>query len=172
MRLENLQTIIKRTLFKPLFFNFPSLDKYSWIFRSRDRAYKIMKEFGDRLFAVGRSRPSKVVEKGSQDDQDIQVVHLLNSALDVGRITEKQYRDNIKITFLTAHENAQQLLNSAFWELGKNQVRINHPFSPCTPTERESERENNGLIHNRSVSKINSAQKSSQPTNRPRPPTC
>ena len=124
MRLENLQTIIKRTLFKPLFFNFPSLDKYSWILRSRDRAYKIMREFGDRLFAIGRSRPSKTVEKGStRDDQDIQVVHLLNSALNAGRINEKQYRDNIKITFLTAHENAQQLLNSAFWELGKNQVR-------------------------------------------------
>ena len=81
-----------------------------------------MAEFGDRLFVAGRGRPRKVVEKGNQSDQDIQVVHLLNSALDMGRITEKQYRDNIKITFLTAHENAQQLLNSAFWELGKNQV--------------------------------------------------
>lgn len=100
-----------------------------------------MAEFGDRLFAVGRCRPGKAVVKGVRDDQDIQVVHLLNSALDAGRITEKQYRDNIKITFLTAHENAQQLLNSAFWELGKNQVRRIHSLSPCTLTEGEGERE-------------------------------
>ena len=128
MRLENLQTIIKRTLFKPLFFNFPTLDKYAWAIKSRQIAYQIMSEFGDRLFAVGRKRPAKTVEKGIRDDRDIQVVHLLNSALDAGRITEKQYRDNIKITFLTAHENAQQLLNSAFWELGKNSVGNTFPY--------------------------------------------
>ena len=136
-----------------------------------------MKEFGDRLFAVGRSRPGKVVEKVSRDDQDVQVVHLLNSALDADRITEKQYRDNIKITFLTAHENAQQLLNSAFWELGKNQVCCQlfgqAILPPPLPGDRgRTKGENDGLIHNLSVSKINSVQKCSQPSKQCQPPTC
>ena len=48
---------------------------------------------------------------------------LLDNALDSGQITQQQYRDNLKITFITGHENVQLLLNSLLWELGKNQVR-------------------------------------------------
>lgn len=122
VRLENLQTIIKRTLFKPLFFNFPALDKYSAVFRSRKAAYSIMQEFGDKLFELGRSVPRIFVDEKyiAPEGGEAQVVDLLNVALDRGIITETQYRANIKITFLTAHENAQQLLNSIFWELGKD----------------------------------------------------
>lgn len=46
------------------------------------------------------------------------VSHMLGEAYTSGRITEKQFRDNLKITFLTAHENAQQLVTSMFWQLG------------------------------------------------------
>ncbi|KAB8542084.1 hypothetical protein FH972_025547 [Carpinus fangiana] len=120
VRLETLQSIIKRTLFKPLYFNFPHLDKYSAILRSRARAYAIMKEFGDRLFALSRALPRHhPVDK--KQAEDLQVVDLLNVALDKGQINEEQFRANIKITFLTAHENAQQLLNSIFWELGRSE---------------------------------------------------
>lgn len=81
-----------------------------------------MAEFGDRLFSIGRERPSKRVSPGQADSPNVQVVHLLNAALDDGEISIEQYRANMKITFLTAHENSQQLLNSTFWELGKSQV--------------------------------------------------
>ncbi|KAF9770121.1 hypothetical protein IL306_012373 [Fusarium sp. DS 682] len=41
--------------------------------------------------------------------------------VDQGVINDTQFRSNLKIVFLTAHENVQQLLNSVFWELGNNQ---------------------------------------------------
>ncbi|KAJ9660034.1 hypothetical protein H2201_007075 [Coniosporium apollinis] len=120
VRIEQLQTIIKRTLFKPLYFNFPVLDKYPWLFRSRERAFQIMKEFDDTLYHMVRTNPRKQTrEKGRVDSE--KVAHALEEALESGKITDRQFRSNLKITFLTAHENTQQLLNITFWELGKSQ---------------------------------------------------
>jgi xanthocillin biosynthesis cytochrome P450 monooxygenase len=130
VRIEELQSIIKQTLFKPLYFNFPALDKYPHIFKSRTRAFEIMAEFGDLLCSTARARPNKqAAEKKTLEEK--QVVDLLDAALEKGLINDEQYRANIKITFLTAHENAQQLLNSTFWELGKSQVRQSRPHSIC-----------------------------------------
>jgi len=117
-RLEELQTIIKKTLFKPLFFNFPDLDKLPSLFHQRKVAFAIMQEFGDLLCETVRNRVPATHEGNGTE----QVVDLLDRALKEGKITEEQYRNNLKVTFLTAHENAQQLLNSAFWELGNNQA--------------------------------------------------
>lgn len=117
-RLEELQTIIKKTLFKPLFFNFPDLDRYPYIFRQRKVAFDIMQEFGDLLVKTVKKRPSQQFN----DNNTEQVVDLLDQALQEGKITKEQYSNNLKVTFLTAHENAQQLLNSAFWELGTNKA--------------------------------------------------
>lgn len=94
-----------------------------------------MQEFSDLAFTLCRSRPSKTQPKPAPASdrslsltlekrppspplEDLQVVDLLDAALDAGQITEEQYRSNIKITFLTGHENTQQLLNSAFYVLG------------------------------------------------------
>ncbi|KAJ6084618.1 Cytochrome monooxygenase xanG [Penicillium sp. IBT 16267x] len=117
-RLEELQTIIKKTLFKPIFFNFPDLDKFPFLFRQRKVAFAIMQEFGDLLCETVRKRAPATYEGNGTE----QVVDLLDLALKEGQITEEQYRNNLKITFLTAHENAQQLLNSTLWELGNNQA--------------------------------------------------
>ncbi|EPS31026.1 hypothetical protein PDE_05980 [Penicillium oxalicum 114-2] len=116
-RLEELQSIIKKTLFQPLFFNFPDLDRYTMIFPQRKAAFQIMQEFSDLLNHTVRSRPGY----GETADGE-QVIDYLDRALKEGRITEEQYRSNLKVTFLTAHENAQQLLNSTFWVLGQNQT--------------------------------------------------
>jgi len=121
VRIEQLQTIIKRTLFKPLYFNFPVLDKYPWLFTSRRRAFQIMKEFDDTLYHMVRTNPRKQTREKDNTSND-QVVHALEEALESGKITDRQFRSNLKITFLTAHENTQQLLNTTFWELGKDQV--------------------------------------------------
>ncbi|KAJ5715789.1 Cytochrome monooxygenase xanG [Penicillium malachiteum] len=117
-RIEQLQTIIKKTLFKPLFFNFPDLDRFPYLFHQRRVAFEIMQEFGDLLCETVKKRPPTTGEENSTE----QVVDLLDNALKEGKITETEYRNNLKVTFLTAHENAQQLLNSAFWELGDNQA--------------------------------------------------
>ncbi|KAI9776222.1 MAG: hypothetical protein M1839_000543 [Geoglossum umbratile] len=121
MRIEILQTIIKRTIFKPLYFNFPALDKFPWLFTSRRRAFAIMKEFEDLLYELVRNRPRKLERKEPVAPQDELVVHMLERALEDGRIDDEQFRANLKIVFLTAHENTQQLLNSMFWQLGSDQ---------------------------------------------------
>lgn len=111
IRLESIQSIIKATLFRPLYFSFPDLDRFAWLLPSRKRAYKIMQEFDNRLYNATldmiRSQPKSEM-----------VSHMLADAYLSNRITEQQFRDNLKITFLTAHENAQQLINSMFWQLG------------------------------------------------------
>ena len=73
-----------------------------------------MQEFGDLLVETVSNRTMTTDADGSQ------VVDGLEKALKEGIITTEQYRANLKVTFLTAHENAQQLLNSAIWVLGSN----------------------------------------------------
>ncbi|KAK9855205.1 hypothetical protein MYU51_002517 [Penicillium brevicompactum] len=111
VRLESLQTIIKATLFKPMYFSFPDLDHFTWILPSRKRAYRTMREFDDRLYA-------KTMQMVRQTPKSDLVSHMLADAYLTNKITERQFRDNLKIIFLTAHENAQQLVNSMFWQLG------------------------------------------------------
>ncbi|KAJ5681380.1 Cytochrome monooxygenase xanG [Penicillium maclennaniae] len=115
-RLESLQTIIKKSLFKPLFFNFPDLDKYPTIFPQRRAAFAIMQEFGDLLVSTVQRRTHTTSTDGEQ------VVDLLDRALKENKITFEQYRANLKVTFLTAHENAQQLLNSTIYVLGTHKT--------------------------------------------------
>jgi len=104
-----------------LFFNFPALDKYPHIFSSRQRAFDIMKEFEDLLYDLVKNRPRNRSGKPRNPEDDL-LIHMLDDALAEGKINDTQYRANLKITFLTAHENAQQLLNSVFWEMGTNQT--------------------------------------------------
>ncbi|KAJ6070839.1 hypothetical protein N7467_012158 [Penicillium canescens] len=115
VRIEALQSIIKATLFKPMYFSFPDLDHFPWLLRSRKRAYEIMHEFDNRLYAMVMD----MLEHRSQKSKSEEMVsHMLGVAYKTSRITEKQFRNNLKITFLTAHENTQQLVNSMFWQLG------------------------------------------------------
>lgn len=119
--MEELQSIIKKTLFKPLFFNFPDLDRYPRLFPQRKAAFAIMQEFGDLLVETVRTRP-KAQDSAQSNADGEQVVDYLDQALKEGKIDEEQYRANLKVTFLTAHENTQQLLNSTFWVVGKNKA--------------------------------------------------
>ncbi|KAJ5941632.1 hypothetical protein N7516_001800 [Penicillium verrucosum] len=119
VRIESIQSIIKATLFKPMYFSFPDLDHFPWLLPSRKRAYQIMREFDNRLYAMIMNMLQKrTQEKPPQSEEKEMVSHMLGEAYTSGRITEKQFRDNLKITFLTAHENAQQLVTSMFWQLG------------------------------------------------------
>lgn len=90
-----------------------------------------MSEFETRLVSAVRERLTTQREKGGTAND--MVSHMLAEAHRAGRISEKQFRDNLKITFLTAHENAQQLINSTFWELGMNKVSscLCMPFDIC-----------------------------------------
>lgn len=117
-----MQTNIKGSIFKPLYLNFPILDKWPYIFTSRKRGFKLVQDFEDLLYQLVRNRPRDgSIEK--QSAKSGMLIDLLDDALESGSITDRQYRDNIKITFITGHENVQLLLNSLFFELGRNQVR-------------------------------------------------
>lgn len=116
-----IQTAIKQSIFKPLFLNFPFLDEYPALFPSRQRAFTMVRQFETILYNLIRDRPRHGSEKSDGGRDNDQVVHLLEKALKEGRITERQYRDNLKITFIVAHENTQLLLNSMFYQLGVSQ---------------------------------------------------
>lgn len=116
-----IQTTIKQSIFKPLFMNFPVLDKYPALFPSRQRAFSLVSQFEKILCELIQNRPRQSIDEKSNSDKD-QVVHMLERALKEGRITDKQYRDNLKITFIVAHENSQLLLNSMFYQIGADQV--------------------------------------------------
>ncbi|KAI2713300.1 hypothetical protein CBS147354_7740 [Penicillium roqueforti] len=117
VRIEALQSIIKATLFKPMYFSFPDLDHFPWLFPSRKSAYNTMREFDNCLYTMIMAMLHKRTQINPTQSKDM-VSHMLGEAYTSGRITEKQFRDNLKITFLTAHENAQQLVTSMFWQLG------------------------------------------------------
>jgi unspecific monooxygenase len=99
-----------------MYFSFPDLDRFTWLLPSRKRAYEIMHEFDNRLFAKTMQMINQ--RANSNEKSEEMVSHMLAEAFLSKQITEKQFRDNLKITFLTAHENAQQLVNSMFWQLG------------------------------------------------------
>jgi Cytochrome P450 len=88
-----------------------------WLLPSRKRAYQIMHEFDNRLYTMIMNMLHKRTQDKPTQSEEM-VSHMLGEAYTSGRITEKQFRDNLKITFLTAHENAQQLVTSMFWQLG------------------------------------------------------
>lgn len=100
-----------------MYFSFPDLDHFPWLLPSRKRAYQIMQEFDNRLYTMIMNMLHKRVQDKPTQSEEM-VSHMLGEAYTSGRITEKQFRDNLKITFLTAHENAQQLVTSMFWQLG------------------------------------------------------
>ncbi|MCJ1248314.1 hypothetical protein MMC30_005531 [Trapelia coarctata] len=118
--IEQLQSAMKRSIFKPLYMNFPSLDKYPWLFRSRRRAFMLVHQFETILYNQVRSRSGKSAGAAGVGKSD-SLIHLLEQALLEGKITDNQFRANLKITFITGHENVQLLLNSMFWQIGKNQ---------------------------------------------------
>lgn len=101
--------------------SFPVADKYPALFPSRKRAFTLVRRFESLLYEIIQNR-TRTGSKKKHDARNNQVVHMLEEALKEGKITEKQYRDNLKITFIVGHENTQLLLNSMFYQIGSNQV--------------------------------------------------
>ncbi|EGC48831.1 conserved hypothetical protein [Histoplasma capsulatum var. duboisii H88] len=117
-RLAKYQTAIRGNVFSPLYFSFPILDKYPYIFRSRKRAFRIVKEYEDLLYEIVRVPRPREAPEDPMNQYERQVIDDLRDALDCGKITEVQFRANVKIIFVAGHEDVQHLLNSAFYEMG------------------------------------------------------
>ncbi|KAI4265907.1 MAG: hypothetical protein L6R38_009096 [Xanthoria sp. 2 TBL-2021] len=93
---------------------FPYLEKHPWAWISR---------YGKPGFAVADEFERVLMESVRQRarvDGSNSVVDSLERALRDGRITDFQFRSNIKLVFVASHENIQMFLNSAMWELGNN----------------------------------------------------
>ncbi|KAK2798375.1 hypothetical protein FQN51_007775 [Onygenales sp. PD_10] len=83
------------------------------------QAFRFAKEFDDLLYNTVRSRP-RTRPNNSDIPQERQVIDDLEDALINGKITEFQFRANVRIIFFAGHEDVQQLLDSAFYQLGVN----------------------------------------------------
>jgi cytochrome P450 len=112
--------------------NFPILDRLP--IPSRQRAHKLAAHFTDEL-AVALVRASD--EHAADDekarpgfaDPDALGPRLL-AARDAGILTEKQFRDNLTVSFVASQENPQLLLISMLYLLAKHPVRPTPP-APC-----------------------------------------
>ncbi|KAE8353792.1 cytochrome P450 [Aspergillus coremiiformis] len=112
--LHQLQLAVKREIFKPIFMNFPVLDRFSALIPCRVRAREMVKEFSTALESCVRQgqdlKSSKPSNLGAR----------LITARDHGVLTKKQFRDNLNVLFVAGQENPQLLLISMLYLLAKH----------------------------------------------------
>ena len=109
--LHRLQSSIKQAIFRPLFMSFPILD--SICLPSREAARRHAAHFTDTL--VGAVKGAEV------HDADVLGQRLL-AARAAGTLSERQFRDNVTVSFVAGQENPQLALTSALYLLAKHPV--------------------------------------------------
>lgn len=115
--IEQLLTILKPAVFSFLHMNLPVLDRLPALQPSRKKAFRVVERFEQSLYSMVRGkREAQVLGR------DEVVSHLLQTALEEGKISDRQFRSNLKIIFMVGHENIQFLLTSAILEMGRNTV--------------------------------------------------
>jgi unspecific monooxygenase len=95
--------------------NLPVLDRLPALLPSRKEAFRVIEDFERTLYKIVRGKIG-----GQAHQRDDVVSHLLQTAFEEGKINDRQFRSNLKITFMVGHENTQFLLTSAMLELGRN----------------------------------------------------
>lgn len=108
------QLAVKKEIFKPLFLNFPILDKLG--IPSRVKARNEVHKFAANLCDHIRQSNEKV------DKSELNLSNSMMSAVETGIFTEKQFRDNAIIVFIAGHENPQLYLTSLLYVLAKRPV--------------------------------------------------
>ncbi|KAE8325967.1 cytochrome P450 [Aspergillus sergii] len=125
--LHQLQLAVKREIFKPIFMNFPVLDRFGKLIPCRVRARNVVEQFSAALeYGVrhGQGTP-KASNLGTR----------LMAARDGGVLTEKQFRDNLNVLFVAGQENPQLLLISMLYLLAKHpdvQSRLRREIDACS----------------------------------------
>ncbi|KAJ5548941.1 hypothetical protein N7513_006175 [Penicillium frequentans] len=115
--IEQLLTILKPAVFSFLHMNLPVLDRLPALQPSRKEAFRVVEKFEQSLYSMVRGkREAKVL------GNDEVVSYLLQTALEEGKISDRQFRSNLKIIFMVGHENIQFLLTSAILEMGRNTI--------------------------------------------------
>lgn len=103
--------MVKSQIFKPLYLNFPFLDKFPIASRvkAREEVKLFRKYFTDEVLKAQRTQP----DYHSAGYQLVQ-------ALDARIISEKQFMDNAVIILVAGHENPQLLFTSLLYVLAKH----------------------------------------------------
>ncbi|KNC96352.1 uncharacterized protein SPPG_08253 [Spizellomyces punctatus DAOM BR117] len=105
-------SIVKKSIFKPLFLFFPVLDRLP--IKSRIDARRRIDWMESVLFEAAE----KAVE---EDNQVLTIIARLVKAYESGILTKKEFRDNLMVIFVAGHENVQQALTSLLYLLAKHQ---------------------------------------------------
>jgi cytochrome P450 len=115
---------VKREIFKPIFMNFPILDRFP--IPSRVRARKVVERFREHLKEMLLKGHDK--EPVSMDSDKLGT--RLLASWKYGLLSEKQFLDNLTVTFVAGQENPQLALISTLYILAKHPVR-NPSFQLC-----------------------------------------
>ncbi|KAL0258140.1 cytochrome P450-dit2 [Diplodia seriata] len=114
--MHQIQMTVKREIFKPLFLNFPFLDRFP--IPSRQKARQLVDEFASQLCTkVLESHQHAHEEKMANASAGCHLVRAYHSGL----ITEQQFRHNVSIILIAGHENPQLLFQSLLFVLGQHQ---------------------------------------------------
>ncbi|KAL1837215.1 hypothetical protein VTJ49DRAFT_4116 [Mycothermus thermophilus] len=105
-----LQSAVKREIFKPIFMNFPVLDRLP--FPSRARARQLVAKFKREL-------KQALMESKHKHDADGLGARMLE-ANDSGFWSEKQLSDNLTVAFVAGQENPQLCMISTLYLLGRH----------------------------------------------------
>ncbi len=138
--LNVLQTAVKREIFKPVFMNFPMLDRVP--FPSRNNARALVAAFKNELKsalvrggggagALGCEGPSKVGERSKPG-----LGRCMLNAAETGLWSEKQLLDNLTVVFVAGQENPQLLMISTLYLLAKHPVSCSPRVLSTTPLSR------------------------------------
>ncbi|KLU85227.1 hypothetical protein MAPG_04257 [Magnaporthiopsis poae ATCC 64411] len=115
--LNTLQLAVKREIFKPVFLNFPFLDRLP--LPSRMYARKLVRDFRHQLqSALETSHAAETTEKTQLSSNKLGA--RLLGALRSGIFNQKQFLDNLLIVFVAGQENPQLGMISMMYLLAKH----------------------------------------------------
>lgn len=113
--------MVKREIFKPIFMNFPVLDRLP--FPSRNRARKVVNRFKEELRRALTTSQKNHPIPGLATVSDGLGRRMLD-ARESGLWTEKQLLDNLTVAFVAGQENPQLCMISTLYLLAKHPVRL------------------------------------------------
>ncbi|KAF4766472.1 hypothetical protein HAV15_010488 [Penicillium sp. str.  len=106
-----------RYLFRPIFMNFPVLDRLASVIPSRAKARRLIRQFSELLQAEVIPSSGKKLQNGENENC---LGDRLRSAWRDGTLKTKQLRDNLNVLYVAGQENPQLLMVSSLYLLGKH----------------------------------------------------
>ncbi|KAJ5280943.1 Cytochrome P450 oxidoreductase [Penicillium angulare] len=131
--LHSTQLTLKQYLFRPIFMNFPVLDRLGSLIASRSKARALIHEFSTLL----QTQILQDSSKGRSERPKSLRIQLVAARKD-GVLTDKQLRDNLNVLYVAGQENPQLLMISALYLLAKYpsiQEKLRHEVDTYGPID-------------------------------------